>query len=405
MGETAKNAALSIAVLILCLFVADRALPLFVPVTKATLESDPLLGLKGRPDVSTIWTREVARPLPLRLNHYGFHDFERALPKSPGIFRIISLGDSFVEAYQLPLQDNFSQRLEQRLNRDLTDANRYGSRRIEVDNQGVHGYGLGVYYLYIEHRIDPWSPNLVLLCLFLGNDLVDNYYPFATRIVPRFRLVGGSLKYYAPQQTSTTWVRDHVLAHSNIASVFSLSIRRYPALLSIARNNGLVSFSMGNTLSDQQRSEILAIAHLQLRKMKEHLAGSHSGLFVLVIPDPARVQEVAVSDRNNATAGAKLGDRAFLEQGLLNILETEGISYEYPLNSFVNEVRRGHHMYLENVGHLTPGGHRQIAQILDGRLHSIIESELTETGTTALGSHNQALAGRHFTGNVPLPGH
>jgi hypothetical protein len=147
----------------------------------------------------------------------------------------------------------------------------------------------------------------------------------------------------------------------------------------------------------------LAIAHLQLRKMKEHLVGSHSSLFVLVVPDPARVQEVAASGRNNATAGAKLGDLASLEQGLLNILETEGISYEYPLNSFVNEVRRGHQMYLENVGHLTRDGHRQIAQILDGRLLSIIESELTETGTTALRSHNQALMGRHFTGNVSSP--
>jgi hypothetical protein len=128
-----------------------------------------------------------------RFNHYDFNDFGRAVPKSPGSFRIISLSDSFVKAYQVPLQDNFSQLLEQRFNRGLTDANRYATRRIEVDNQGVHGYGLGVYYLYIGHRIDAWSPNLVLLCLF-RNDLVDNYYPFATRIVPRFGLVDGSLK-------------------------------------------------------------------------------------------------------------------------------------------------------------------------------------------------------------------
>jgi hypothetical protein len=383
MADIVKNAALAIAVLILSLFVADRALPLFIPVTKATLESDPLLGLKGRPEVSTIWAREVARPLPLHLNRYGFHDYERTITKRPGTFRIISLGDSFVEAYQVPLQENFSQLLEQNLNRDAIDLDGRGPRHIEVDNQGIHGYGLGVYYLYVEHRIDAWSPDLLLLCFFLGNDFVDNYYPFATRIVPRFRLLDGSLRYYAPQQTFTTWVRDHVLAHSNLASALTLPIKSHPALLKMARNNGLVSFSTGAELSAQERGEILGIARLQLRKIKKHLAAHHCALFVLVIPDPMRVQEIAAGQADNEITRTDLRDRVFLEQGLLNILETEGILHEYPLDLFVNEVRRGHHIYLADAGHLTTNGHRQIAQILEPQLRLIIKDQMQEMRAAA----------------------
>src|SRR5215471_11808971 len=113
MRNLLQNLVLSLAVLIICFFLADRALPLFIPVTEATLESDPLLGLIGRPEVTTIWTRELAHPIPLHLNRYGFHDYERSKQKRPGTFRIITLGDSFVEAYQVPLQENFSQLLEQ----------------------------------------------------------------------------------------------------------------------------------------------------------------------------------------------------------------------------------------------------------------------------------------------------
>src|SRR5262249_28943214 len=174
---------------------------LLIPVTKATLESDPLLGLKGRPEVDTIWSREITHPIPLHLNRYGFHDYERSIHKEPGTFRIVTLGDSYVEAYQVPLQQNFSQILERQLNYERLIAGNGTALRVEVYNQGIHGYGLGAYYLYVEHRLGAWSPDALVLCFFLGNDFVDNYYPFATHVVPRFGLTDGRLEYYPPEQS------------------------------------------------------------------------------------------------------------------------------------------------------------------------------------------------------------
>jgi lysophospholipase L1-like esterase len=374
MSDFLKNVALSLAVLLICLFLTDRALPLFIPVAKATLESDPLLGLKGRPEVDTISTREIAHPIPLHLNRYGFHDYERSIQKSPGTFRIVTLGDSFVEAYHVPLRENFSQLLERRLNQD-DSAGRGGKPwRIEVDNQGVHGYGLGTYYLYVENRLDAWSPDALVLCFFLGNDFVDNYYPFATQVVPRFGLSDGKLLYYPPQQSRTTWLRDHVLAHSNIAVTLGEVARWRKGWLAIARNNGFVSWAPTQALSPQQRVEVLTIARLQLHGIKEHLAARHVRLFVLGIPDPYRVRDVAGGHPDPDFAGTAPADRAFLEQGLLTILETEGIPHEYPLSLFVNQVRQGHAMYLNNAGHLNAEGHRQVAEALEEPLRQMIET-------------------------------
>jgi hypothetical protein len=375
VSDFLKNITLSFAVLIICLIVADRSLPLFIPITKATLEWDPLLGLRGRPGVTTTWTREVTRPLTVHLNRYGFHDLERSMHKTPGTFRIISLGDSFVEAYTVALGDNFSQLLGQRLNSDLTQAGGTGPQHIEVCNQGIHGYGLGVYYLYVEYRIDAWSPDLVLLRFFLGNDFVDNYYPLAAPVVPSFGLADHGLRYHPPQQSLSTWVRDHVLAHSSIAGVLRESnfFGRHSALDAVARNNGLVSFGAIHPLSEQQRAEVLAIARLQFHRIKEHLAARHVGLFVLVIPDPIRVQEVVTGRPDNRTDDISPSDRIFLERGLLTILETEGISYEYPLTLFVDQVRRGREMYIQKFGHLSTEGHRQTAWVLESRLRQKIQ--------------------------------
>ena len=381
-----KNVALSVAVLMFCLFVADRALPLLIPVTRATLESDPLLGLKGRPEVDTVWSREITHPIPLHLNRYGFHDYERSIQKNPGTFRIVTLGDSFVEAYQMPLQQNFSQILEWQLNHDGLKAPQGAPLRIQVYNQGIHGYGLGAYYLYVEHRLDKWSPDALVLCFFLGNDFVDNYYPFATHVVPRFALKDGKLDYYPPEQSRTTWLRDHILAHSNIAVTLGEAIRGHRGLLALARNNGFVSWAPTQGLSERQRSEVLTIARLQLRGIGQHLAARHVRLFVLVIPDPHRVQDLAGGHLDPDFAGTAPQDRAFLERGLLTILETEGIPHEYPLGLFVNQVRQGHSMYLENVGHLTAEGHRQVAEVLQNPLRQMIESDASHSAVSASAS-------------------
>jgi len=201
-----QNLGLALAAFLISVIVADLVLPLFRPITKTTLTFDPLLGLRGRSGVKTIWTREVdppGRPVLVQLNSSGFHDREYSMQKSANTFRIVALGDSYVEAYQVAMEENFSKLLEQKFNQRLS-AERKGTSspaHIEVLNQGIHGYGLGTYYLYVNYRLDEWSPDMLLLCIFLGNDFEDNYFPLAAAAVPRFSLIDGKMDLSLPSST------------------------------------------------------------------------------------------------------------------------------------------------------------------------------------------------------------
>lgn len=64
------------------------------------------------------------RPLIVELNSYGLHDREYPMQKHASTFRIVALGDSFVEAYQVPMEKNFSKLLELRFNQKIVRRRR-----------------------------------------------------------------------------------------------------------------------------------------------------------------------------------------------------------------------------------------------------------------------------------------
>jgi lysophospholipase L1-like esterase len=75
------------------------------------------------------------RRIRIKINGYGFRDdADPVVPKPPGTWRAIVLGDSFTFSGKVNVGDTFAKRLE----KNLSDADR--SRRYEVLNLGVPGY-------------------------------------------------------------------------------------------------------------------------------------------------------------------------------------------------------------------------------------------------------------------------
>ena len=136
---------------------AELLLPALLDLEKVTLAYDPLLGFRGRARLTTVWRREMAGGQRIvRTNSEGFHDRQRQRERTPGSRRLVFLGDSFLEAYQVEIEENFSQLVAANLTRR---HQRYssGDLRMECLNQGVHGYGLGVHYLYVRERLMAFS--------------------------------------------------------------------------------------------------------------------------------------------------------------------------------------------------------------------------------------------------------
>ncbi len=110
--------------------------------------------------------------------------------KPPGSFRVAVLGDSFIEAFQVPDEQTFCARLES----GLQDCSALAGRQVEVLNFGVSGYGTAQELLMLRHYVWQYQPDLVLLAFFPGNDLRNNsaeLEPYKVR--PFYRLQSGDL--------------------------------------------------------------------------------------------------------------------------------------------------------------------------------------------------------------------
>jgi len=115
------------------------------------------------------WFEKPCFRARVRINEHGLRDVERSLAKRDGAYRILVLGDSMTEAFQVDLEETFPQVLE----RQLKEAS-FG-RTFEVINLGVAGYGTDQEYLALRHVGLQYRPDLVVLAFFTGNDFQDNH--------------------------------------------------------------------------------------------------------------------------------------------------------------------------------------------------------------------------------------
>lgn len=114
-----------------------------------------------------------------RINSLGMRDREHPRHKPAGVYRILVLGDSFVQGHGVRLEDTMVARLETSLARTPREPT------IEVLNAGIFGYSPLLEYLYLRELIQPFDPDLVIVGFFLGNDVgEDDFYASRARFGP-----------------------------------------------------------------------------------------------------------------------------------------------------------------------------------------------------------------------------
>lgn len=160
---------------ILCLLAAEWFVHKFIP-RQAYYPSTARVPLAVRvPHPKFGWTLEKGaeyqislreKTISVKYNDQGQRDVVHAVAKPPGVFRVVVLGDSYMEAYSVSLEDSFSRQLERKM--------RALGYNAEVINLGVGGYGTFQEYITYLIVAKKYSPDLVLLGFDLENDLVDN---------------------------------------------------------------------------------------------------------------------------------------------------------------------------------------------------------------------------------------
>jgi hypothetical protein len=99
-----------------------------------------------------------------KLNPDGFNDDPFQEEKPPGIRRIIAIGDSFLVGL-VPRERNFIDIMERRIQSDLP---------VEIYNMGINHTHPGQYLSVLVNEGLRWNPDVILIGLFVGNDIKVN---------------------------------------------------------------------------------------------------------------------------------------------------------------------------------------------------------------------------------------
>jgi hypothetical protein len=164
--------ALGIALAVVLCEAAVRVLAATVPaIGSATTIANfqtyhPVYGFFHRPGASG-WIHTPEFTSFVQINSRGLRDAEIAPSKMPGVVRVLVLGDSIVEAAQVPLEQTVAKQLQLELSWRL-------GRPVEAINAGNAGFGTGQSALFLEREGWGYTPDLVVLVFFVDNDVADN---------------------------------------------------------------------------------------------------------------------------------------------------------------------------------------------------------------------------------------
>jgi hypothetical protein len=351
--------------LVLGLVVVEIALHLLVPIEPVFVKWDPVLGVRHRPGMRAKWYRETSKPVWVQLNKFGFRSPPVTPEKPAGTFRIMMLGDSYLEGMQVPMEQVVSERLRACLERRLP------GRRVEVINAGNMGWGQAEQSLFLNREGWRFSPDLVVAFLYLGNDLTDNWYRTGSRVRPSYEVRGDSLVLHPPYLPA--WkilLRDHVLAHLAIPKFVRMyMLPRFPWAKRWAAEQGLVLRDLGHARSRADQDSMLDVTRRLFDRMRAD-CDRHGARFVVFQFPPGLVLVSGYADTTRIPAkmrhdapGATWEFPRYREE-MLGYYRRAGLDYVDAEPGFREAVARGDSLYIYFEGHFTARGHEVAAEML-----------------------------------------
>lgn len=127
-------------------------------------QADPVLGWRNRAGASVRYQRRDYQT-DVTINSLGFRDVERLVAKGAGVTRVLAMGDSFLEAYTVPLEESVTRRAEA--------IGRAAGCEVEVVNAGVHGYSTDQQALWFVREAEPFKAEVVAVFVYY-NDILNN---------------------------------------------------------------------------------------------------------------------------------------------------------------------------------------------------------------------------------------
>lgn len=223
----------------------------------------------------------------IRTNSHGMRDREHSIVKAPGTFRILILGDSFMEANQVAFEDSFASLLESELKGKLPGT-------IEIVNASVSGWGTDDELTYLMRYGFEFQPDLVLLGITLHNDIQDN-------LAQEFHSYMNGELHEKPRQDIPPvdyvilQIKEFLASHSHLYQI----ILRVKNSSWVQYEGSRLSSHVAALLSKEESNEEVirgwGMTRLLLRKMKVETEKRGIALIAFMIPLWVQVSEEQLS--------------------------------------------------------------------------------------------------------------
>ena len=309
---------------------------------------DPVLGWVHVPNKNG-YSRNKEFSVKVRINKDGFIGRDYVYQKPENTVRILTIGDSLTEAFQVSEEESYPQLLEDGLKGNFRDTN------FEVLNMGIAGYGTQREYYVLKDRGLKFNPDIVILGFFTGNDFSDNMSENidSDAYFSKYRELKNQIKLFARnhfsiwrfilRKKSKNKVLAYLLNKKNTDVIKKTDIEK----------DGLVDIK-------EQLDRTVAL----VKDVKELTDGNNVALVVAILPSAGQVYG---DDKNS--------DELELERGLMLFLEREQIDYVDLLPHFTDWARINPDKvaYYPLDGHPNKYGQSIIAEGIGGYLSKFLK--------------------------------
>ena len=187
------------------------------PIATDEANSEPAAWLPHDRGAACVWSGLPGSPREFRVasrwNSQGFNDRDHDVANPQRRWRIVVVGDSFVEALQVAQDRSFTRLLDDRLNQD-------GAGRYEVIALGRSGTGPRGYVDLLTRLGLAYGPDLVIFEFLPENDVRDDSEALTARVrsqVGRMRVNG--MPYFRPRTYAPRAAWPAVLRESQLAAL------------------------------------------------------------------------------------------------------------------------------------------------------------------------------------------
>jgi hypothetical protein len=167
------------------LVVAEVGLRLLGIGEQGMYQWDAARGWGLRP-LASEWQRREGTAF-VQINREGMRDREHSYHKPGDTIRIAFIGDSFTEAEQVAVEDDFVSVVERRLG----ICARPRGKQVETLNFGCDSYGTAQEFITLRRDVWKYSPDIVVLLFFAGNDIRNNSRNLEWHLCQPFYLLHG----------------------------------------------------------------------------------------------------------------------------------------------------------------------------------------------------------------------